>query len=155
MGYDAYEEMVNELGRYGFTKWAKPTVMTVFAIGQEIFLATSQKGQGVFINNFPDSPVLKSLALCQAIFTDSTNLAKPHVHEAKCGEIMAAHSFFRKHPTTTTMKGLGGRTVTVEMPGEADSLKIKAPCGTGREDVSISRSLFEMYKLIVARCMGI
>ncbi|CZR59923.1 uncharacterized protein PAC_09818 [Phialocephala subalpina] len=120
-----------ELGRYGFTKYAKPSVMTVFAIGKEIFLASSQKGLTSFINTFPDSPVVKSLALCQATFSDPTEY---YMHEAKCGEIMSAHSFFRKHPAATTMNGLGGRTVSVEMAGGTGSLQIKAPCGTGRDD---------------------
>lgn len=129
IGFDAYEEMLVELSAYGFTQYAKPSVMTVFAIGQEIFLATSQKGMGSFINRFPDSPVKKSLALCQAIYSDGS---KGNMHKSNCGEIMAAHSYFRSHPTATTMKGLGGRTVTVE---KAPGLKIKAPCGTS-EDVS-------------------
>ncbi|KAH6712550.1 hypothetical protein BKA61DRAFT_577625 [Leptodontidium sp. MPI-SDFR-AT-0119] len=73
MGFNAYEEMLVELARYGFTKWAQPSVMTVFAIGQEIFLAISQKGKGSFMNNFPDStcykesefvPMISQIPLC-------------------------------------------------------------------------------------------
>ncbi|KAH9210777.1 hypothetical protein DL95DRAFT_512717 [Leptodontidium sp. 2 PMI_412] len=134
LGFDAYNEMLVELARYGFGPRAKPSVMTVFAIGQEIFLASSQKGKGSFINTFPDSPVLKSLALCQAVFTDRTGLKDAHSHEAKCGEIMAAHSFFRNNPTVKTMKDRGGRTVTVDMVGGTSPLAVKEPCGTGIPD---------------------
>ncbi|CZT51645.1 uncharacterized protein RSE6_12817 [Rhynchosporium secalis] len=136
MAFDAYNEMLVEAARYDFHKTrATPSVMTVLAIEKEIFMASSQKGQGSFIHNFPHSPVSKSLAVCQAIFSDRTSMNRYHENQAKCGEIMAAHSFFRANPSFADLKGLGGRTISVDRLKGTEPLAIKEPCGTGIANV--------------------
>ncbi|CZT03465.1 uncharacterized protein RAG0_10204 [Rhynchosporium agropyri] len=134
MAFDAYNEMVEEVKHYGFSGYGKPSVMTVAAIGQEIFLASSQKGRGAFITRYPKSQASKSLAICQITFNNGLQahqLTSGHANESKCGEIMAAHSFFRNNPSYETIRGLGGRIVSVDELGGSSPLAIKEPCGTG------------------------
>jgi hypothetical protein len=133
---DAYKEMAQLDSLYRF-KDALPNVMSLLAIDNFIILASSQKGSTSFGMDLPESPVARTLARCQIAFERDTGKNVNHRMNSRCGEIMAAHIYFRMMDSMpgATMKGKSARIVAVERKPDGDSYeyKIKAPCGTGEQ----------------------
>lgn len=144
---DAYKEMEPALTQYGFRSRAQPAVMTILAVGREIFLASSQRGAVSFTYDKPASPVALSLERCQMLWPDTHGPPKviegevydqKHQNTAKCGELMTAHMYYRLNTGVENMSGLGARALTVWRRAKGEVLP-KAPCGSEQDDeVSIS-----------------
>ncbi|KAI0403814.1 hypothetical protein F4802DRAFT_279354 [Xylaria palmicola] len=80
----------------------------VLAWGNEIILASSQKGKNYFSYEYKQTPVLGSLELCQIIWRDDGpgggTTDEKHRTEGKCGEPMAAHLYYSLDATTPLSK---------------------------------------------------
>ncbi|KAF9738841.1 hypothetical protein PMIN06_012520 [Paraphaeosphaeria minitans] len=86
---DGYLEMVQNANLYKINKADFPSVMTAFYYGNEIILASSQKG-GTAITYTRDNAVSRLVEQCITPATKS--------NEAKCGEMSAAQLWQRLHP---------------------------------------------------------
>jgi hypothetical protein len=128
---DALKEIPPVLAQYGISKKkGLSTVMTVLAFGNEIILASTQKGDDSFTYGFGDgnTQVARALQLCQAVWKDRANLGEddePPIHKNKghCGEPMAAHLYYASH--TTPLAEQNARVATIVYKKRAP------PCGTG------------------------
>ncbi|KAL2131056.1 hypothetical protein VTI74DRAFT_5595 [Chaetomium olivicolor] len=70
--------------------------MSILAWGNEIILTSSQKGSQSFSYNGPDTPLQRSLQLCQAVvWQDVTGAVGVHKNQGKCGEEMAVHLYYK------------------------------------------------------------
>ena len=99
MDIDAFKETEPERTQYKFGSRYKSAVMAVLAVGPDIFLASSQKGKASFTYGLQDSPVLKSLKLCQMVWHESDKPSTIHQNEGSCGEVMGAHLCYRLNPS--------------------------------------------------------
>ncbi|PLB48818.1 hypothetical protein P170DRAFT_357810 [Aspergillus steynii IBT 23096] len=108
---DAYNEVPADMKQYGIRKGARPSAMTVLAFDHEIILASSQKGDS-FAYNYPDTPVLKSLQLCQSVWKDVVKDGdNPHNNGGKCGEPMATQLYYTENKTP--LKDRDARIATI------------------------------------------
>jgi hypothetical protein len=63
MAHDLYAEMVQDMTQYSIGEGNQPIGMSVLAFGNEIILASSEKGQHPFACEYPESNVRKTLQL--------------------------------------------------------------------------------------------
>ena len=129
MAIDAYHEAINEGGRYGISERAQPGAMTVLAWDKQIILASSMKGVRSFSYALQETPVSKTLELCETIWKEADNPKNKwkHKSQAKCGELMAAQIYY----------SLGGnalgqqkhRVGTVNLDTVENEPRPAAPCG--------------------------
>lgn len=119
---DAWNEMREARNQYqlGHSQYASK-VMSLLAVGNEIFLASSQKGGSSVIDIFPDSPARLALQRCKVASGNNE-----HKFERRCGEILAIHMYFKMH-NNMPLNGLNARIVAIEQT--AKGLAVKAPCG--------------------------
>ncbi|KAK4222285.1 hypothetical protein QBC38DRAFT_519445 [Podospora fimiseda] len=118
MAKDAYDEMMIELDQYGIAidpayplnhkknmqrqRW-RPNAMGIMAWGNEIILASSQKGQWFSVGAKTWTPVRDDLEACQKANWDSVkppgNDDKGPEHRTKgsCAEEMLAHQYYLAH----------------------------------------------------------
>jgi hypothetical protein len=124
---DAYNEMEPDMVQYDVPRNRnnQPFAMTVLAFDNEIILASSQKGANSYAYDFLDTPILKTLQLCQ--IGDNK-----HMHGGGCGEVVAAQLYFTKYPDIplSTRRARIGTVVwnrNKKRPEQTD------PCGTDRQ----------------------
>ncbi|KAK4220603.1 hypothetical protein QBC38DRAFT_526015 [Podospora fimiseda] len=95
MAYEAYQEMMDSAVQYHINvKKLRPGAMSVMAWGNQIILASSQKGESFTYDSAIETPVLQDLRLCQA----SSALNGEHRTRGSCGEEMAAHLYYILNP---------------------------------------------------------
>ena len=96
MAIDAYYEAIDEWARYGISNRGKPGAMTVLAWDKQIILASSMKGVMSFSYALQDTPVRKTLELCETIWREAGNPEKKlkHQNQGKCGELMVAQIYY-------------------------------------------------------------
>lgn len=112
MVFDAYDEMGNNIKKYQVEGWENeaypeimPTVMTLFAYGHDIILASSQRGSDAFIGLYGTSQTAKHLQQCRAEYSRLRKLTDDeeggdtrHAHGNHCGEILALYLQEYKYP---------------------------------------------------------
>jgi len=118
---DAADEMFADAAQYTITRKV-PGAMAILAWGQEIILASSQKGLS-FSYNYPGTRVLESLRLCQMSFTNSR---LEHKNWGMCAEPMAAHLYYAT--TATNLAAQHARIGTWVL--QKGGWKQTDPCGT-------------------------
>jgi hypothetical protein len=93
MAVDGYYEAIDEWAWYGISKLG---AMTVLAWDKQIILASSMKGMMSFSYALLDTPVSKTLELCETIWKEAGNPEKKwkHNNQGKCGELMAAQIYY-------------------------------------------------------------
>ena len=78
--------------------------MSVLAFGNEIIMASSQKGKQSFVYDYPESEVKRNLEMCQALWSeygpDTASDDGGHRTSGKCAEEMAVHLYYMKYGTT-------------------------------------------------------
>ncbi|KAF4551335.1 Hypothetical protein D9617_14g077930 [Elsinoe fawcettii] len=129
MTIDAFNEMDGAMADYGWdpnglrrTNYM-PSVMTVLAAGNDVFLASSQKGRHSFVTGIPDSPVAQALKRCE------TTARPGPKYEGKCGEMMVTQAYYRLYPSPSGRRGQGARTLSVQKDLRGD-VTFVLPCGT-------------------------
>ncbi|KAL3444235.1 hypothetical protein BJX65DRAFT_311014 [Aspergillus insuetus] len=93
---DAVTEMEADLQQYGISSKGLPSAMGILAWDRHIILASSQRGQNSFTYDYKDTPVLKSLKLCQMAWRDDapSGTDSPHRTQGKCAEQLSAHMYY-------------------------------------------------------------
>ncbi|OAQ62480.1 hypothetical protein VFPPC_06896 [Pochonia chlamydosporia 170] len=123
LGIEAYKEM-EAMGRaYELGKNAMPNVMTILTFGNEIILASSQKGK-----DKPDigEEITEELNACFAGF------GKDHANQRKCGEVMAIDQYYKSRAGAPKLD-IRARIAAIVANKDATSANpyiILAPCGT-------------------------
>ncbi|QIW96308.1 hypothetical protein AMS68_001826 [Peltaster fructicola] len=128
MGGDAFREKLVEFEKYGLKKTKQTSLVTLLAVGNEIYISTPMRGSLEFTYSMQDSPVVAQLMEC-AILARRQGLVGRHRFGATCGEPMVAHQYFRIHQDQRTLQGLGARVVSVRVGG-TKGIKVIDPCGT-------------------------
>ncbi|KAK3935294.1 hypothetical protein QBC46DRAFT_422905 [Diplogelasinospora grovesii] len=121
IAFDAHSEVRPDLEQYKIDPKHKPRAMGIMAFGNEIILASSQKGES-FTYQLPDTPVYRTLQLCQ----DKEKTDKPHMTKGSCGEVMCAHLYYLSHPGTEIESQAPRFAAVTEKEGEPCLMK---PCG--------------------------
>jgi hypothetical protein len=124
--------------QYGIGKGQKPRAMAVLAWGNELILATSQKGGGSFSYDYGDTPVLRDLQLCQQVWQEATGNDLEHKNQGNCAEPMASHMYYSVH--TAHLANRNARVATVVTSG--NTLQQQDPCPGPHEEV-LSNPFFE------------
>jgi len=129
IAFDAYNEMAPDLAQYQINPRNTPSAMAVLAWGNQLILASSQKGPTSFSYNYPSTPVLSSLQLCQTVWRDDgvMNSDKTHRTDGKCSEQMAAHLYFFSETTDLPLQS--ARVAAVTKPSRNADLRATDPCG--------------------------
>ncbi|KAL2812049.1 hypothetical protein BJX63DRAFT_432863 [Aspergillus granulosus] len=94
---DAWVEIDADMEYYRISKRFKPKAISVLAFPNEIIIVSSQRGQNSFAYDYPQSKVVKTLRLCQAIWRDTIGVDDTHGNAGSCGEVMAAHLYYTQH----------------------------------------------------------
>ncbi|RYP45986.1 hypothetical protein DL768_007736 [Monosporascus sp. mg162] len=127
---DAWDEVQIDREQYGISDRSKPGAMTVLAWGNEMILASSQKGTSSFTYKYKNTPVLETLELCQIVWREhgpgGGETDKQHRTEGKCGELMAAHLYYSQD-ATVALAQRNARVATVVEKGR--EVKNEDPCG--------------------------
>jgi len=145
---DAYKEMVADMAQYSIGPGRQPGAMAVLAFGNEIILASSQRGQPSYTYNYENTPVLESLKLCQIVWRDygpgNGATDDPHRTEGKCAEVMAAHLYYSIH--TNPLSSQQARVATVAKRRE--NLVQLNPCGDPQQvsGTTLSRGRANRFK---------
>ncbi|KAF3398635.1 hypothetical protein DPV78_007101 [Talaromyces pinophilus] len=86
------------MSQYQVGKRFKPGALTILAWGNEIILASSQKGSNSFTYEGEPSKVLEILQMCQTTYLENykAGTATGHRTQGKCGEEMSAGGVARK-----------------------------------------------------------
>ncbi|KAJ0413257.1 hypothetical protein BJY00DRAFT_64690 [Aspergillus carlsbadensis] len=108
---DAWMEIDADMQYYGIGKKFKPKAMSVLAFPNELILVSSQRGLNSFAYDYPQSKVVKTLRLCQAVWRDTMGMDGTHGNDASCGEVMAAHLYYTQH--TMPLSERNSRIVTL------------------------------------------
>ncbi|RYP12543.1 hypothetical protein DL765_007245 [Monosporascus sp. GIB2] len=136
---DALDEVHVDMKLYKIGRKHRPSAMSVLAWGNEIILASSQRGRSSFSYGYRGTPVLETLELCQITWREDGpgggETDKEHRNEGKCGELMAAHLYYSQDATVTLAQRNARIGTVVE---QSDGLKNTDPCGQP-ENVSKNR----------------
>ncbi|RYP70472.1 hypothetical protein DL769_004961 [Monosporascus sp. CRB-8-3] len=127
---DAWDEAQIDRDQYGLSDYSKPSAMTILAWGNEIILASSQKGRSSFTYEYKNTPVRETLELCQIVWREDGpgdgKTDKKHRTEGKCGELMAAHLYYSEDATITLAERNARVGTVVE---KRKNLENTDPCG--------------------------
>jgi len=138
LAFDAYREMEDECAAYAIGKKSIPGVMTILAVGEEIFLSSSQKGVDYTYKMAQDTPVRQSLEMCRLVWRDQGQEAQDeHKNKGSCGEPMVAQQYYSIHEKPLKERDPKPRVGTVGRRGR-DYIRLD-PCGTAPEEVSEPR----------------
>jgi hypothetical protein len=98
MAFNAYGYIEADMSQYQVGKRFKPGALTILAWGNEIILASSQKGSNSFTYEGEPSKVLEILQMCQTTYLENykAGTATGHRTQGKCGEEMSAGGVARK-----------------------------------------------------------
>lgn len=129
MAIEGYKEMEGMISEYGIGNRGKPTVITILAFDNEIFLASSQKGDPAITE---DSPVTDDLDRCRDEFNKGKGTNTDHTNQRKCGEVMAFDHYYKSRvdPAKLGPDARIAAIAKVKQDGVADYIVIP-PCGTG------------------------
>lgn len=104
--------------------------MVVLGWGNELILASSQKGPQSFSYDGPDTPVKHALQICQATWQGNspTSADRPHRTQGKCAEEMAAQLYymFNQAPLKDQQARPGAWVGHAKRPDEPEKTD---PCG--------------------------
>lgn len=137
IAFTGYDYIEADMSQYQVGKKFKPGALTILAWGNEIILASSQKGSNSFTYQSGEpNKVLKILQMCQATYLKdyTAGTAREHRTQGKCGEEMAAHMYYRLPTTETSGIDLDAQNAvigTVWYNAEDDEVITKDPCGPG------------------------
>jgi hypothetical protein len=126
---DGYDEMIADAQDYAVGVSNRPKAMSVLAFGNELILASSQKGLTSFSYTYHSTPVLETLRLCQAVWgnrpggTDS-----PHNYGGSCAELMAAQLYYTLYTTPLSARAARIATVTLQKKDGQFVPRPKDPC---------------------------
>ena len=113
MAQDAFKEMQANYLLYKPSKPqdSTPGALGVLAIGNDVFIASTRKGRGSFVEQLKQTPVSSILSECNTLWGSwdnypsapaSTNLPADmdaHVHKAKCAEVNLLQQYYQLYPT--------------------------------------------------------
>ncbi|KAF2150903.1 hypothetical protein K461DRAFT_270288 [Myriangium duriaei CBS 260.36] len=143
MAADAQREIRPEMEQYEFGPRAIPFVMSILAVGREIYFASPRGGPGAFTFQYVPSPVVKALELCQQDFKGTSGKDTAHTNGGNCGEVMCAHLYYRCNgPSAQPLKGQNGRILTVQTLKDQKDIVPKAPCGGDAKRLNWGCNLF-------------
>lgn len=159
IGWHAYQEMRADVVQYGINpKHPKynPRAMTLLAFGNEIILASSQKGLQSFSYSTPDTPVLIDLNRCAMAWRDEGNPEQPeHRRGAKCGEEMVCH-LYALNNRDQELRTRNPSISTWAAAGSIDNPAPTPPCGNPvRADVSFCPICPMSHQFITCTCRPI
>ncbi|RYO84489.1 hypothetical protein DL764_009321 [Monosporascus ibericus] len=123
---DAWDEVQDDMEQYEIGKKHRASAMSVLAWGNEIILASSQRGRSSFSYEYRGTPVLEILELCQITWREDGpgggETDKEHRNEGKCGELMAAHLYYSQDATITLAQRNAriGTVAKLSDPAEGD-----------------------------------
>lgn len=114
----------------------RPGALTILAWGNEVILASSQKGTNSFTYQGEPSEVSKILEKCQATYLErfEDGTATEHRTQGKCGEEMAAHLYYLLPTTKANGVKLNAQNAVIGTVGlnQRDGTVVKKPpCGPG------------------------
>ena len=101
--------------------------MGLLAVGNELYISTTQKGGDAFINHVYDSPVRHKLEMCMAFWNSKTEKDEDHVNQRRCVELQVAHQYYLKHPQDL----LENLKPMARMATASKKSQIIPPCGVG------------------------
>lgn len=129
IAHDAYAEIAPERLQYRISDRGQAGAMTVLAFGNELILASSQKGPTSFSYTFQNTRVLQILRICQATYmiTSSTVSNLEHRADDRCGEVMAAHLYYTLYDELL-LPSQHARVATVVKKTEGNLVPLD-PCG--------------------------
>jgi uncharacterized protein (UPF0333 family) len=130
IAHDAYAEMKTNMALYKMTaKKDTPRAMTVLAVGNEIFLASSMKNGANFAFAYPKTKVSTTLEQCQTTFhKNGGESTKGHKNQASCGEVMSAQMYYTTEKNKDTLlEDREARVCTVVLDKE-DNPQNTDPC---------------------------
>jgi hypothetical protein len=136
MAFNAYGYIEADMSQYQVGKKFKPGALTILAWGNEIILASSQKGSNSFTYEGEPSKVLQILQMCQTTYLRdySAGTATKHRTEGKCGEEMAAHLYYLLPTTKASGIDLPAQHAVIGTVGknpDTGLVEMKDPCGPG------------------------
>jgi hypothetical protein len=141
---DGYMDMVYSVKQYRINTVDLPGVLTLFHFGNEIIMASSQKG-GTALSWTRNNAVSALVEQC---------ISAPKSHDAKCGEMSAAQIFQHLHSdgsitaaqiTTVTIMAKKNNPLAVEKI----SLKVWPPCNL--DEVSLIPFFSPLAKLLLTQ----
>lgn len=137
LAFDAYNYIGDDLDQYGLNPDDEyPRALTVLAWGNEIILASGQKGENSFTyKQRPKTQVTLSLERCHATYLlhHPNTKAIGHRRKGKCGEQMAAHLYYRAPSTgETSLRDQNARIGTV-VYGNDGIVRATPPCGRNNQ----------------------
>ncbi|KAL1864952.1 hypothetical protein VTK73DRAFT_5581 [Phialemonium thermophilum] len=132
---DASDEVDPDRKQYGISPKNQPAAMGVLAWGNEIILASSQKGPTSFSYNYPNTDILLGLQLCQIVWRDygPGQSDTRHRNDGKCAEQMAAHLYYLSRPRPSPLSRQSARVGTIVRNNKGGKAKTD-PCGDVEKD---------------------
>lgn len=134
IAFDAYNEIEGDLQQYGLSEDEWPRSLSVLAWGNEIILASGQKGDNSFSYQGPRTKVLQSLQRCQVTYLQQNPGTRRSLHrrKGKCAEQMAAHLYYFSPSTqesNTELPSQNARIGTVVYRSSEERVVQERPCG--------------------------
>ncbi|RYO91661.1 hypothetical protein DL766_009223 [Monosporascus sp. MC13-8B] len=127
---DAWDKVQVDMKQYDIGRRHGPRAMSVLAWGNEIILASSQRGMSSFSYGYKGTPVLETLELCQITWREDGpgggETDKEHKNEGKCGELMAAHLYYSQDARITLARQNARIGTALRQP---NGLVNTDPCG--------------------------
>jgi hypothetical protein len=127
-----YAEMEANMKLYEVTvRKDKPRAMTVLAVGNEIFLASSVKKSANFAFAYPKTKVSNALEACQTTFhKNGGESTEGRKSSSNCGEVMSAQMYYITDKNKDTpLKGRDARNCTV-VADKDDKPQNTDPCSS-------------------------
>jgi hypothetical protein len=72
--------------------------MTIMAVGNEVYLSSSQRGASSFTYNYAETPLRYWLRICELVWRQRGLPDGEHWNDGKCGEVMVTHQYYVNHP---------------------------------------------------------
>lgn len=135
LAFKAYSYLDADMSQYKIDAGFKPGAMTILAWGNEIILASSQKGSNSFTYQGKRSKVSIILEECQVTYLQKwkQGTAKEHRTQGKCGEEMSTHLYYLLQPEKNgvDLDAQNGVIGTVGRDPQSGKVVTKNPCGPG------------------------
>ncbi|KAF3389738.1 hypothetical protein DPV78_011380 [Talaromyces pinophilus] len=136
IAFTAYDYIEADMSQYQINPNFKPGALTILAWGNEIILASSQKGSNSFTYQSGPNKVLQILQMCQATYLADfpAGSATGHRTQGKCGEEMAAYIYYSLPTTKASKIDLDVQNAVIGTVGydvRQGKVVKKDPCGPG------------------------
>ncbi|PHH91299.1 hypothetical protein CDD83_1064 [Cordyceps sp. RAO-2017] len=136
LGIEGYKEMEAMFKKYEMDPMDQPSVLTVIAVDNHIFMASSQKG-GAVIGS--EDEVSKQLDECQRSGNVPTN---DHRYGRRCGEVMAFDKYYKGGLDKARLNSKDARVAAIRNQPDATGqrsgkYRIVPPCGPTKKEPDI------------------